>query len=208
MSRPQAVIFDIGNVLCNWWPEAFYDARFGEARRRAFFDAVPIHAANIEIDRGAAFAETLAGLIRDYPAFTAELELWRDEWAGTLGPVIEESVATLRALKAKGVPVYALTNYGDESFEWSLDLLPFLRELDGAFVSGRLKIMKPEPAIYAAVEQGTGIAPDGLLFTDDKIENIEAATARGWWTHHFTGWRGWAERLVAEGLLSEKEVGL
>jgi 2-haloacid dehalogenase len=202
------VIFDIGNVLCYWWPEAFYDARFGETRRRAFFEAVPIHAANIAIDRGAEFDETLAGLIAAHPDYREELQLWRDEWAGTLGPVIEESVATLRALKAKGVPVYALTNYGDKTFELSLDLLPFLRELDGAFVSGRLKMMKPEPAIYAAVEQGTGIAPEGLLFTDDKIENIEAATARGWRAHHFTGWRGWAERLVAEGLLNEKEAGL
>ncbi len=120
MSQPQAVIFDIGNVLCYWWPEAFYDARFGEARRRTFFDAVPIHEANVAIDGGARFDETLAGLIRDYPAYTEELALWRDEWAGTLGPVIEESVATLRALKAKGVPVHALTNYGDETFEQRL----------------------------------------------------------------------------------------
>jgi FMN phosphatase YigB (HAD superfamily) len=27
MLQPQAVIFDIGNVLIEWHPEAFYDAR-------------------------------------------------------------------------------------------------------------------------------------------------------------------------------------
>ena len=208
MSQPQAVIFDIGNVLCNWWPEAFYDARFGETRRRAFFDAVPIHAANVEIDRGARFGPTLAALIADHPDHAEELALWRDEWAGTLGPVIPESVATLRALKARGVPVYALTNYGDETFDLSLELLPFLRDFDGAFVSGRLGLIKPDPAIYQAVEQGTGIAPEALLFTDDRPENIDAAAARGWRTHLFTGWQGWARRLVDEQLLTEKEAGL
>ena len=29
----EAVIFDIGNVLTRWQPEAFYDRVIGEARR-------------------------------------------------------------------------------------------------------------------------------------------------------------------------------
>ena len=37
MSQPQAVIFDIGNVLTRWQPEAFYDRVIGEDRRRALF---------------------------------------------------------------------------------------------------------------------------------------------------------------------------
>ena len=35
MLQPQAVIFDIGNVLIGWQPEAYYDGQIGEARRRA-----------------------------------------------------------------------------------------------------------------------------------------------------------------------------
>jgi 2-haloacid dehalogenase len=45
-----------------------------------------------------------------------------------------------------------------------------------------------------------------LLFTDDRAENIAAAAARGWQTHHFTGSQGWADRLVSEGLLSVEET--
>ena len=33
--QPEAVIFDIGNVLTRWQPEAFYDRVLGEDRRRA-----------------------------------------------------------------------------------------------------------------------------------------------------------------------------
>ena len=50
--------------------------------------------------------------------------------------------------------------------------------------------------------------PQALLFADDKTENIAAAAARGWRTHQFESWQGWAERLVAEGLLTRKEAGL
>ena len=34
------------------------------------------------------------------------------------------------------------------------------------------------------------------------------AARRGWRTHQFESWQGWAARLVAEGLLTAKEAGL
>ena len=43
-------------------------------------------------------------------------------------------------------------------------------------------------------------------FTDDRADNIAAAAARGWQTHHFTGPQGWADRLVAAGLLTREEA--
>ena len=208
MSRPRAVIFDIGNVLIGWQPETFYDSRLGEARRRAFFDAVPIQAANLEIDRGAPFLASLQALAGDHPDWAEQILWWHDHWLRMLQPVIEGSVATLRALKARGIPVFALTNFGDETFDIALREFPLLHDFDRAFVSGRLGLVKPDPAIYAAVEEGTGLAGEDLLFTDDRAENIEAAAARGWRTHLFTGWQAWAGRLVDEGLLNTTEAGL
>lgn len=208
MSQPRAVIFDIGNVLIGWQPEAFYDGRIGETRRRAFFDAVPIYEVNLQIDRGAPFLASLQALAGDHPDWRDQILWWHDHWLRMVQPVIEGSVATLRALKARGVPVFALTNFGDETFDIALREFPFLHDFDRAFVSARLGMIKPDPAIYAVVERETGIAPAALLFTDDKAENIGAAAARGWRTHLFTGWRPWAERLVSDGLLSEREAGL
>jgi 2-haloacid dehalogenase len=46
----------------------------------------------------------------------------------------------------------------------------------------------------------------GLLFVDDRAENIAAARARGWQGHLFDGPQGWAERLIAEGLLTREET--
>ena len=208
MSRPRAVIFDIGNVLIGWQPEAFYDSRLGEARRRAFFDAVPIHDTNLEIDRGAPFLASLRALAGEHPDWGEQILWWHDHWLEMVQPVIEGSVATLRALKARGVPTFALTNFGNETFDIALREFPFLHDFDRAFVSGRLGLVKPDPAIYAAAEEGTGLAGEDLLFTDDRAENIEAAAARGWHTHLFTGWQAWAGRLVDEGLLTTTEAGL
>ncbi len=206
--QPEAVIFDIGNVLTRWQPEAFYDRVLGEDRRRALFSAVDLHEMNALVDDGALFRETIYGWADRHPGWAAEIRMWYDRWIELASPRIEGSIALLRALRAKGVPVFCLTNFGSYSYEEARDKLDFLGEFDREYVSGRLKVSKPDPRIYQAVEDDCGIAPDRLLFADDRADNITAAARRGWRTHQFESWQGWAARLVAEGLLTEQEAGI
>lgn len=206
--QPEAVLFDIGNVLTSWQPEAFYDRVIGEDRRRRLFAEVDLIGMNIQIDAGALFRETIYDCADRNPAWAPEIRLWYDRWVELASPRIEGSIALLRALRGKGVPVFCLTNFGSHSYEEARSKLDFLNEFDREYVSGRLRISKPDPRIFQAVEDDCGIAPDRLLFTDDKAENVTAAARRGWRTHQFESWQGWAERLVAEGLLTRKEAGL
>jgi 2-haloacid dehalogenase len=204
----EAVVFDIGNVLTCWQPEAFYDRVLGADRRRALFAAVDLHGMNDEIDTGALFRETIYDWAGRYPDWSDEIRMWHDRWIELASPRIEGSIALLRALRGKRVPVFALTNFGASSYAAAVPLLDFLSEFDREYVSGRMGVIKPDPRIYAMVEADCGIAPGRLLFTDDRADNIAAAAARGWRTHQFDGWQGWAARLVAEGLLTGTEAGL
>lgn len=206
MVQPQAVIYDIGNVLIGWNPEAFYDRRIGPARRERLFAEVPIAEANLAIDGGAAFKPTIYGLADTHPGWAAEIRWWHDHWIEMVHPVIEHSVRLLRALRAKGVPVFALTNFGEETYAFAQTRFAVLNEFDREYVSGRLRVTKPEPAIYAALEADCGLPPEALLFVDDRPENVAAAITRGWRGHVFTGPEGWAARLVSEGLLTAKEA--
>ena len=203
MLRPQAVIFDIGNVLLEWQPERFYDRVIGPARRRTLFAEVDLLDMNLEVDAGAPFKATIYDRADRYPEWGPEIRLWHDRWIEIAHPVIDRSVRLLRALKTCGVPVFALTNFGDESFAYAQTQFDFLREFDREYVSGRLKCLKPEALIYQAVEDDCGIAPAALLFTDDKPENIAAAAERGWQTHLFTTPDHFADLLVATGLLTK-----
>lgn len=202
----QAVVFDIGNVLIEWHPERFYDDRIGPEARAAMFAAVDLHGMNDAVDRGAPFRDHVYALAERHPEWADPIRLWHDRWAEIAAPEIPQSVRLLRALKARGVPVHALTNFGAETFALAAGPYPFLTEFDSAFVSGHLRIAKPDAEIYAAVETGVGLPPAALLFADDREENIAAAAARGWQVHHFTGPEGLAARLVAEGLLTEAEA--
>ena len=208
MSQPQAVIFDIGNVLTCWQPEAFYDRVIGPDRRRALFAAVDLHGMNDLVDAGALFRETIYDWADQNPVWRAEIRMWYDRWIELASPRIEGSIALLRALRRGGVPVFSLTNFGSYSYTEARDKMDFLSEFDREYVSGRMGVIKPNPRIYEMLEEDCGMAPDRLLFTDDKAENITAATRRGWRTHQFETWQGWARRLVAEGLLTNTEAGL
>jgi 2-haloacid dehalogenase len=204
----QAVIYDIGNVLIAWNPERYYDTRIGRAARERMFAEANPHAMNELIDAGGLFRETIYDWAARHPAWEAELRWWYDHWIEMAAPRIEGSITLLRRLRAKGVPVFALTNFGIHSFEYALTQYDILHEFDHAYVSGRMGVTKPSPRIYELVEQHSGIAPGELLFTDDRAENIAVADVRGWKTHLFEGPEGWAARLVAEGLLTTTEAAL
>jgi 2-haloacid dehalogenase len=208
MLQPQAVIFDIGNVLTRWQPEAFYDRAIGPDRRQALFAEVDLHTMNDIVDAGGLFRETIYDWADRTPHWALEIRMWYDRWIELATPRIEGSIALLRALRTKGVPVFSLTNFGSYSYEEARDKLDFLSEFDREYVSGRMGVIKPDPRIYEMVEDDCGLPPNSLIFADDKAENITAAARRGWRTHQFETWQGWAQRLVAEGLLTNKEAGL
>jgi 2-haloacid dehalogenase len=206
--QPEAVVFDIGNVLVGWQPEAFYDRVIGPDRRRALFAEVDLHGMNEAVDAGDPFRDTIYAWADGHPDWAPEIRMWHDRWVELASPRIEGSIALQRALRAKGVPVFALTNFGKDTFATAIARMDFLADFDRRYVSGELKVTKPDPRIYQIVEDDCGIAPDRLIFTDDRADNITAAARRGWRTHQFETWQGWARRLVAEGLLSNKEAGL
>ncbi len=204
--RPEAVIFDIGNVLITWQPERHYDRWIGEERRRAMFAAVDLHHMNELIDRGGDFRQIVQETAAQNPAFAREILWWHDRWLELATPVIDLSVASLRALRARGVPVFALSNFGIGSFALTEARDAFLKTFDRRYISGHMGVTKPDPRIYEMVERDCGIAPDRLLFVDDRAENIAAARARGWQGHVFETPEGWVARLVASGLLEEGDI--
>ena len=65
-------------------------------------------------------------------------------------------------------------------------------------------VIKPDPEIFAMVEDDCGLPPEALLFTDDRADNIATAAERGWQTHLFEGPEGWAAAAGRRGLLTER----
>jgi 2-haloacid dehalogenase len=161
---------------------------------------------NDVVDKGGPFQETIYEWADKYPEFRSEIRMWHDRWIEMATPAIDLSWASLRALKNKGIPVFALSNFGIDSFAYAETKYPELGMFDQRFISGHMAVIKPSDQIYRMVEDGCGLRPENLLFTDDRQENIDAARRRGWNTHLFSDPQGWVDCLIGHGLLENSNL--
>ncbi len=60
------------------------------------------------------------------------------------------------------------------------DWRPLIERL---FISGELGMVKPDPQIYAAIQDELGVAPDRIAFIDDREPNVTGAADAGWQAH-------------------------
>ena len=81
-----------------------------------------------------------------------------------------------------GYRTYIFSNTNDLAIEHVRQDFPFFADFDGHILSYEVKAMKPNPAIYEAMEAMCGAKGDQLVYIDDRAENIAGGAARGWRT--------------------------
>jgi len=202
-SAPTAVIFDVGNVLYGWDPGSFLVGQIAddEARMR-FVDDVGLWQWHETLDGGRPYSEAAAELSEKFPEYAHLIAAWSDRFGETITGPVPGVHALVEALDAKGVALYAITNF-------SADFWPPFHQRELAFfgrfrdivVSGEVKLLKPDPAIYYLALDRFRLKPQDALFVDDRLINIEAAEAVGMKAHLFTTAQDLRARLEAEGLL-------
>lgn len=180
------IVFDIGNVLISWEPERLYRRLIpDEAARRVFLAEVLTHEWNLEQDRGRSWADAEAEVLERYPQHADLIRAWRLHWHEMVPGAIEETVEILRALIASGYDVTALTNFAEDTFAEAQARFPYLTTFRGITVSGKVRLVKPDLAIYHHHVEAHDLDPAATLFFDDMPANIEAARAAGWNAERF-----------------------
>lgn len=183
-----AVVFDVGNVLVSWDLEFLYRSVIEDpAARLEFLAEVLTAEMNRQIDAGHSVDEALAELVDAHPDKADWIHAFRHRWIETMGPQINGSVELFDQLQATGLPIFALTNFGAETWPIAQLAYPVLTRFDGEIVSGRERVMKPDPRIYRLLTDRFGLAPETVFFTDDNQDNVDAARAQGWQAVLFTG---------------------
>lgn len=99
--------------------------------------------------------------------------------------VEREGVAPIiKALKKRGQRVYILSNVSRRLTDTYKNVVPAPELYDGAFFSGEVMALKPQPIIYQMFFERFGLKPAECLFIDDVKENVEASIQCGmdaWW---------------------------
>jgi 2-haloacid dehalogenase len=204
--RVRTVIFDLGGVLIDWNPRYLYRKLFvdDEPGMERFLTEVTTAAWNHSLDAGKPFAEGVAELIAKHPAERERIEAYHGRWIETISGPIMGTVEILEDLAERKVPLYAITNWAAETFDIvrrdpAYAFLDLFREI---YVSGSLRMAKPEPAIFHHALARIGGEASDCLFIDDVEKNIRAAAALGITVHHFTSPEGLAADLQQRGLLA------
>ena len=181
-AAPEALLFDVGNVLieidverilARWAAHAGTDA---ERLRRRFTYFGP------EYERhergkitGGAYFESLRRMLGIDLSDAQFLDGWNAVFVG--------EVAGMRALverAAKRLPIYVFSNTNQDHYlVWSRRYAELLDCFTAVYASCTLALRKPEPAAYRAVARAMGVAPKRILFFDDSAENVAGARRVG-----------------------------
>ncbi|WP_066525157.1 HAD family hydrolase [Erythrobacter sp. CCH5-A1] len=198
----KAVVFDVGRVLFHWQLSALFEQLIDDPEELAWFLAnVVTEEWHFEHDRGRLLDEMVPERIALYPQYEAHIRAYRTRFNETLPGPVEGAHELVERLAAAGVPLYCLTNFGEEFFAAFRPTQPVFDHFADIIVSGTEKVVKPEARIYEIVEERSGRSGAQLFFTDDNAANISAACARGWDAHLFTDAQALEAQLVAAGLL-------
>jgi putative hydrolase of the HAD superfamily len=184
------VLFDYGMVLSGP-PDP---AAWAEIRSITGLNEEPLHEAywafRHDYDRGALTGRAYWHAIADRTGislsdiqitrlFAADVDLWTQpnqpmiDWAGRL--------------QSASIRTGILSNIGDAIAEGIVAKLPWISRFNHCTWSHALFLAKPDPEIYIRTAEALNADPAKILFIDDRIENIQAASAVGMQTFHYLG---------------------
>jgi 2-haloacid dehalogenase len=202
--NPSIAVFDLGGVLIDWNPRHLYRSLIeDEAERELFLAEVCSPAWNLSADAGRPLAEATAALVAEHPHKEALIRAYFDRWIEMIGGPMPETVALLEALHTRGTPLWAITNWSAETFALvrHQPAYAFLNLFGDIFVSGDLRMVKPEEPIFRHALTAIGAEPGQCLFIDDAPHNVATARRIGMHAHQFHNAAGLAAELRALRLL-------
>jgi putative hydrolase of the HAD superfamily len=202
------VVWDFGGVLFRWRPAALLarvlpervtDEAAAAHWQAGFFEAYGGDWG--EFDRGAIDTDTLVERIAARTGLRpAEVQAVVEAVPSELRP-IDSSVALLARLREAGRRLCFLSNMPAPFAEHLEREHGFMRWFDEGVFSSRVRLVKPDPAIFALAAQRFGVPAGELLFIDDHAPNVEAARTAGWRAVRFTHAAACAVELQRLGVL-------
>ena len=199
---PEAVVFDLGNVLIGWDPLPAVAAGVGadEAARFLAAEDFDFLAWNHRQDGGRGWDEAEDEVLRIRPHWHRHAVAYRAHFGLSLVGAIEDNVEVLRDLHAADVPLFALTNWSSELFPHARERFDFLALFDDIVVSGDEALAKPDPAVFEVLRTRLDRPLTGCVFVDDSAANVAAARGAGMDAIHFTAGEPLRPQLRTRGL--------
>lgn len=177
----KVVVFDLGKVLLDF----DYSIAISRIAARGKLAAEQITA---HMQRSPILLRYEAGLVTSQEFFAEVCTVTGyggdiEEFAGCFGDIftpVQAMIEMQQALRNRGLPTYIFSNTNDFAVRYIRKTFPFFANFDGYILSYEHGCMKPDAALYSVVERECGQSGPGILYFDDRPENITAGAERGW----------------------------
>jgi HAD superfamily hydrolase (TIGR01509 family) len=183
---PQAILFDLGNVLVDVSHEAIARELARLSRRKPYDDPQAVRRyvfhprnglANL-FDVGLFSPEEFYRRVQQEFGLQASFADFLRAWTCSIQPR-PAAEALIPFLHKQRVTTALLSNTNVSHFEYVLQAFPWIKRVDHFFLSYELKCRKPSTAVYDRVLKTLRIPGDAVLYFDDMLEYVETAQALG-----------------------------
>ncbi len=149
---------------------------------------------NMRQDEGYPFAQAVTDLSAKFPHYAPIIHAYDIDWEDSITGIIPQTVDIVRRLKQSGYRLVGLTNWNMDKFTLVKHKYDFFNLFEQIIVSGAVKLVKPDPAIYNLLLQQVSLTAADCLMIDNSSDNVQASRKLGFLTIHFTS----PEQLEAE----------
>ena len=176
LHKYSAIVFDVDGVLID-----DSAGTYGQCKQKVagFFENEWELCVTGKQDTRVALAKYLGGV--------AEAIDYQNRWFAFESVLNQPMIEWIKTLTSSSLILAAGTNQDKYRAHYLLEELNFSHYFgERFFASGFMGYRKPSEEFYNYIQNSLQVAPEKILFIDDKIENIEAASKLGWGVHHFT----------------------
>jgi putative hydrolase of the HAD superfamily len=172
------VIFDVGAVLVSWNPDEILKNTFGDkfVSVESHFDIFKSDVWS-NLDRGTITHDQAVNLLSQHLGIVGATKII-EFGINSLNP-LQAGIKIFNEIKACGYKTYILSNMSELALQKIATENDFVKQVDGAIWSYKVKCIKPEPEIYQALLREYSLNAEECIFIDDRDENIKAAQALG-----------------------------
>ena len=184
------IIFDLGGVLLDIFPEATFNALRDMGVGECFLtDGLNIRNDLLQgLECGSVSPEDMYRAVAESMGTECTSSVRgriKDAWCAMLGNASAEKLCSLRALREKGYKVFLLSNTNAVHWEAIENIVTAVegRSLgdyfDGVYLSFEIHACKPDVAIFEHLLAKEGINAADCIFFDDSHDNCAAAATLG-----------------------------
>jgi epoxide hydrolase-like predicted phosphatase len=171
------IIFDVGGVFVKWDPKLVFRKYFNsEAEIDDFMKEIDFYGMNEKGDIGIETITTMIGqLSKEFPQYKNALLAYDVNWIDTIAFEYEGTRKLAQDLHKSGYKTYILSNWEGDKFRIFDSKYKLIEMVDGYVLSGDVRIVKPDPAIYKLLLDKYGLKASECVFLDDLEKNVEGA---------------------------------